>query len=192
MNYRQLLVRTTLVFVVVGILVVATFFIKSLSPTVATDIKRSMEINLQNVALGEIKRIDWLVPVVVYRPSPEDMAELAGLNANVWGPKIKANDNPVVYVYVPNSTYLGCGLKLISRDQQIEYGWPRGWFDPCHIGGWPSVFICDECTDICIEILDKTLDMKLAECMKTQIDEGKSDFMPKLNSIIRQVKDSYD
>ena len=60
------------------------------------------------------------------------------------------------------------------------------------IVGGPSVFICDECTDLCIGILDKTIieteNKKLVERMQDQIDDGKTDFMPNLNSIIQQVR----
>ena len=61
-----------------------------------------------------------------------------------------------------------------------------------HLIAGPSVYICDECTDLCIGILDKTIieteNKKLVERMQAQIDDGKSDFMPNLNSIIQQVQ----
>ena len=57
----------------------------------------------------------------------------------------------------------------------------------------PSVFICEECTDLCIGILAKAMDenenKKLVERLKAQIDDGESDFMPNLKSIILQVQD---
>jgi len=56
------------------------------------------------------------------------------------------------------------------------------------IAGPSSIFICEVCTDKCIAILDENVDMKLAERMRGQIDDGKSDFMPNLNSIIQQVQ----
>lgn len=57
----------------------------------------------------------------------------------------------------------------------------------------PSVFICEECTDLCIGILAKTMgdteNKKLVERMQAQIDDGGSNFMPNLKSIILQVQD---
>jgi len=119
-----------------GILAMVFVLFSSLSPSEEAKTEWTLEINLQNFELGEINRIDWLVPVVVYRPSIENMEELESLNSEVWSPDINKTDRPIAYVYVPNSTFQGCGLISISREFQLEYGWPRGWIDPCHIGGW--------------------------------------------------------
>ncbi len=58
----------------------------------------------------------------------------------------------------------------------------------------PSVFICEECTDLCIGILDKTIveteNKSLIERVQAPINDGSSDFMPNLNSIIRQAQDN--
>lgn len=111
----------------------------SLAPTDAARTRSTYLLKVEELRPGEIREYELDGgPLLVYRPTNADMANLKFLDAHVWHPESKAFVTALgAFVYWGYSTKFGCKLQHIppgkfttALDRNID--WRGAYVDPCH------------------------------------------------------------
>ena len=134
MNRRLL---TVLVSVLGAIGVAATGFVllRSLEPSETARAKNIVYVRAHDLAPGEVRKvIVGRFLLLIYRPTPEAMADLDVLNAQVWDPSRRSYISELgLFAYLGEGTHLGCVLKEVPKVKGSEYTpqWRGGFLETC-------------------------------------------------------------
>lgn len=125
---RQMLINTTTAFGVAGAACVAVPFLRTLSPSRATEALATVDINLAEVPEGTMKTFLWQgKPVFVCHRNAEQMAKAKAQDATSTmdaQPDADRVQKPEWLVVMGVCTHLGC-VPMSSGDA-------KGWRCPCH------------------------------------------------------------
>jgi ubiquinol-cytochrome c reductase iron-sulfur subunit len=125
---RALLINTTTAFGVAGAACVAVPFLRTLSPSRATEALATVDINLAEIPAGSVKTYLWQgKPVFVWHRTPEQIAKAkqqdttSTMDAEPDAERVK---KPEWLVVLGVCSHLGCVL--------MQGGESDGWRCPCH------------------------------------------------------------
>ncbi len=125
---RQLLINTTTAFAVAGAACVAVPFLRTMSPSRATEALATVDINLAEVPLGSMKTFLWQgKPVFVWHRTPAQIATAKAQDATSTmqaQPDAERVQKPEWLVVLGICSHLGC--------VPMQGGKSDGWLCPCH------------------------------------------------------------
>lgn len=148
---RRILKVATVSIGAVGAAAVALPLVRSMAPSErAKAAGAPVEVDIGGLAPGELLTIEWRgKPVWILRRTPEMIADLAGLDAQLADPKSEVSAqqpdyarngtrsiNPDIMVLVGICTHLGCSpdkrLAAGGAASGLDADWRGGFFCPCH------------------------------------------------------------
>lgn len=125
---RALLINTTTAFGVAGAACVAVPFLRTLSPSRATEALATVDINLAEIPVGSAKTYLWQgKPVFVWHRTPEQIAKAKTQDATSTmdaQPDAERVKKPEWLVVLGVCSHLGC--------VPMQGGESNGWRCPCH------------------------------------------------------------
>lgn len=152
MNRRLLLVRSTKVFVLIGLAFAAYPFLSALLPDAGVDATRQQqwrhEVDLSQLRAGELLLIDdWPGgPVAVYRRTAHELDGLTRIDDQLHDPRSQYSQQPAplhtdtrshlsdYFVFIPADTDRGCLPRPLSAAKQPkpDIAWYGGFIESCN------------------------------------------------------------
>ena len=146
---RRFLTAATSVISAAGVAGVAVPFLGSWNPSEkAKAAGAPVKADISKIEPGQMVVVEWRgKPVYVLRRTPEQVAELSGLDENLKDPNSDSADQPTYIKGAPRSlneeffvvvglcTHLGCAPKFRPEVGAADLGgesWRGGFFCPCH------------------------------------------------------------
>jgi Rieske Fe-S protein len=133
---RRALVVVVIALGVVAIAIIGVVLLRSLQPTATARANNVAYVRVDNLAPGEVRSylLSNGAPLLIYRPTPESLADLDVLNDHVWDPARRSYISALgVFVYLDRSSHLGCVLKEVPKSKATEYSpqWRGGLLENC-------------------------------------------------------------
>ena len=135
-----LLKSLTITMLIMGVGIFVVTLISSLEPVTSKIDDKQTSIKLSSIETGEITPLDIIMgPMVVFKPSEEQIDDLISANSLVVGPKYNSSSMPKIFIYRPLGS-MGCKLSKFDKGDErmsvLKIKWPGGWIDPCRPGAW--------------------------------------------------------